>query len=95
MEQKVSEADRVLMILTPAYKHKADARKKGVGYESNLIGNELYRNHNTIKFIPVIRKGNKETSYPKYLGNRKGLMMDDDSKYDTNLAKLVEDLKLN
>ncbi|MEM6700870.1 MAG: toll/interleukin-1 receptor domain-containing protein, partial [Bacteroidota bacterium] len=33
MEQAVSKADYIVMILTPNYKTKSDQRLKGVGYE--------------------------------------------------------------
>ena len=95
MEQLVTKADRVLLILTPKYKEKADARKNGVGYESVLIGGELYKNQGTTKFIPVIRRGSKDESFPLYLGNRKGLMMTDDDKFEEGLAELIEDIKKN
>lgn len=95
MEIMVSKSDRVLMILTPMYKKKADARENGVGYESVLISDELYRNQSTIKFIPIIRKGTKYISYPNYMGNRLGLDMTDDTKFDTNLQRLVEDIRYN
>lgn len=95
MERMVSKSDRVLMILTPIYKKKADARENGVGYESVLISDELYRNQATIKFIPIIRKGTTATSYPKYIGNRLGLDMTDDNKFNAYFQRLVDDIKNN
>lgn len=92
MENMVSNSDRVLLILTPIYKHKADARENGVGYESVLISEELYRNQSSNKFIPIIRKGTMVTSYPKYIGNRLGLDMTDDNQFDTNFQRLVDDI---
>lgn len=93
MEQMISEADRVLLILTPKYKEKADARKNGVGYESVLISTELYHDQGSTKFIPVIRKGGVRDSYPLYLGTRKGLDMTDDNLFEEKFSELVEDLK--
>lgn len=95
MERMVSEADRVLLILTPTYKQKADNRENGVGYESVLISDELYANQGSVKFVPIIRKGTKMDSFPKYIGNRKGLSMIDDDEFEDNLKLLVEDLRLN
>lgn len=95
MEKMVSESDRVLLILTPTYKQKADNRENGVGYESVLISDELYKNQGSTKFIPIVRRGSKEKSYPRYLSNRKGLFMSDDSKFDENFLELVEDIKCN
>ncbi len=93
MEQLVEKADRVLLILTPKYKEKADNRQNGVGYESVLISGQLYQNQGTTKFIPIIRKGDVKECYPLYIGNRKGLDMRDDSCFEAQLNKLIEDLK--
>lgn len=95
MERMIAESDRVLLILTPTYKHKADARENGVGYESVLISDEVYQNQNSIKFVPIIRKGSKETSFPRYLGNRKGVVMTDDAMFDDNIHLLIDDLSNN
>lgn len=95
MEQMIKKADRVLLILTPTYKEKADHRENGVGYESVLISSELYKNQGTHKFIPIVRKGDFNDSYPLYLGSRKGMDMRDDSEFDTRLQELVEDIRNN
>lgn len=93
MESLIDDADKVLIIATPEYKKRADGRIKGVGYETTLITNDLISDQNRIKFIPIIRKGSKEESYPHYLGNRKGLDMKDDSKYKEALKELVDNLE--
>ena len=91
MEQAIAKSDKVLIIVTPQYKYKADNRTRGVGYETSLITEDLVTDQNRIKFIPVIRIGSKEESYPRYLGSRKGVDMTDDTKY----AAVFEDLKRN
>src|SRR4051812_23645739 len=40
MERAIEEADRVLMILTPAYARKANQRDGGVGYEQQIISSQ-------------------------------------------------------
>ena len=92
MEQAVATSDKVLIIATPEYKDRADNRKRGVGYETSLITDDLVNDQNRIKFIPIIRKGTKETSYPRYLGSRKGLHMTDDGGYEEQLEELVKNL---
>lgn len=92
MEQAVATSDKVLIIATPEYKDRADNRKRGVGYETSLITDDLVNDQNKIKFIPIIRKGTKETSYPRYLGSRKGLYMTDDGRYKEQLNELVKNL---
>lgn len=95
MERMVSESDRVLIILTPTYKLKADKRENGVGYESVLISDELFKDQNTIKFVPIIRKGAKKECYPLYLGNRKGVLMTDDNAFDDVVEELINDILEN
>ena len=92
MEQSVAESDKVLIIATPEYKDRADNRKRGVGYETSLITDDLVNDQNRVKFIPIIRKGTKETAYPRYLGSRKGLYMTDDAIYKEQFEELVRNL---
>lgn len=92
MEQIESKADKVLVIVTPEYKRRADERIRGVGYETKIISNNLISDQNQNKIIPIIRKGNKETSYPICLGNLKGLDMTDEGKYNKALQELIRNL---
>ena len=92
MESSIASSDKVLIIATPIYKKKADNRERGVGYETSLITDEIVTLQNQIKFIPLIKSGSKETSYPRYLGSRKGLDMTDDAKYQENLEILKRNL---
>lgn len=68
MERGVAEADKVLLILTPNYKVKADGRQGGVGMEYSMISQGMYamQNDNT-KFLPILREGSLETSAPTYV----------------------------
>lgn len=95
MEESVRDSDKVLLILTPEYKKRADNREAGAGFESTFISAELYRNADKIKYIPIVRKGDFKTSYPTYLGVRNGLDMTDDSKYEERLEILKKNLRLN
>lgn len=92
MERSVATSDKVLIIATPEYKDRADNRKRGVGYETSLITDDLVNDQNRVKFIPIIRKGTKETSFPRYLGSRKGLDMTDNDGYPEQLDELVRNL---
>ncbi len=94
MEQSVNDSDKVLLILTPLYKSKADARVAGAGYEAQLITAEIYNTHN-IKFIPIVRKGDFNQSYPLYLGSRNGLDMRDDTLFDIKIKTLIENLQVH
>ena len=92
MEQAIASSDKVLIITTPEYKRRADNRIRGVGYETSLITDDLVTDQNRIKFIPIIRKGTKESSYPRYLGTRKGADMTDDLKYTERLEEIKNNL---
>ena len=77
MEQSISDADYVLIICTPTYKEKSDARKGGVGYEGHIISAELLSGSNEKKFIPVIRKGTVTQSLPKCFLGKLGIDLTD------------------
>ena len=58
MESAIEKADKVLVILTPKYKVKAENRESGVGYETSMITQELFESPiSKVKFIPVLRVG--------------------------------------
>ena len=88
-----TNVDKVLIIATPEYKKRADNRERGVGYETSLITDDLIKDQNRIKFIPIIRIGSKDNSYPIYLGNRKGLYMREDNDYTQALNELIDNIR--
>ncbi|OIV40358.1 toll/interleukin-1 receptor domain-containing protein [Flavobacterium johnsoniae] len=91
MEQSIEKADKVLIILTPNYKTRAEERKKGVGYESTMITQEIFESDITkIKFLPILRIGTSETSSPKFLKSKVYQNMVDDKKYFEELLKLAK-----
>lgn len=93
MEQSVMNADYVLIICTPTYKEKSDARKGGVGYEGHIITGELFAKGNERKFIPVIRKGNVSEALPVSLAGKLAIDLKDGIHYDANFEDLVTTLK--
>ncbi|MBV9656935.1 MAG: TIR domain-containing protein [Verrucomicrobia bacterium] len=56
MERMVTDptVTHVLMICDRIYAEKADARKAGVGTESQIISQEVYRKVDQSKFIPIV-----------------------------------------
>lgn len=56
MEQMVNDptVHKVLLICNKEYAEKANARKGGVGIESTIVSEEIYRNAEQTKFIPVV-----------------------------------------
>lgn len=95
METSVRDSDKVILILTPEYKDRADGRKNGVGMETSMISAEIYGNQDKIKFIPIVRKGTFKTSYPTYLGMRNGLDMTKNENYAQNLEILKKNLRMD
>ena len=77
MEKAVNQAEKVLMIMTPNFKDKADNRIGGVGYEYSMITQEFYEKLDNEKFIPIRRKGNYDESAPKFLKSYMSVDSDD------------------
>jgi hypothetical protein len=96
MEQSVTDSSitNVLILLDENYEKKANARKGGVGTETQIISPEIYNKVQQEKFIPVVfeRGANGEVHKPTYL---KGLLHFDLSisgQYDDEYQRLVKRL---
>lgn len=72
MERGLKTADRVLVVCTPSYCKKANDGKGGVGYEKLIVTQDLMRNTQTDKFVPIIRVAESDptTVVPTCLGTR-------------------------
>ena len=57
MESSIDRADYVLVICTPNYARRSDARRGGVGYEQQIISGRIAFGLKDKRFIPVIRRG--------------------------------------
>lgn len=93
MEMAIADADYVLIICTPKYKEKADNRVGGVGYEGNIISNELYGKNNERKFIPVIRRGDYNSSLPIYCAGKNSADLSGNPYSAGEYCKLLSALK--
>jgi hypothetical protein len=89
MEQRVSEADFVIIVCTPSYAERANKRSGGVGYESMIITAELAEQITTTKFIPVLRNGTWESAMPMYLKSKWGLNLAGDPYDEQEYVKLL------
>lgn len=67
MERSVRESDYVLIICTPRYKARSDAREGGVGYEGDIMTGEVMNTQNQRKFIPILRRGEWLQAAPTWL----------------------------
>ncbi|PKG42516.1 toll/interleukin-1 receptor domain-containing protein [Psychroflexus sp. MES1-P1E] len=89
--EKAITADKILVILTPEYKKKADKREGGAGFEHSLISLELYKSDPIkTKVIPVIRNGTKDTSCPVFIETRVFHDMRDDKFFNSKFFELVK-----
>lgn len=79
MERMVTDPSikRVIAISDKAYAEKANARKGGVGTESTIISQEVYKKVDQNKFIPVVREvdENGEAYLPIFFKSRKYIDM--------------------
>jgi hypothetical protein len=70
METAVRENEHVLIVCTPKYKEKSDARKGGVGYEGDIMTAEVLNGQDARKFIPLLRQGEWKDVAPSWLAGR-------------------------
>jgi len=65
MDKAIAKAGKVLIVLTPEYKRKAEAKLDGVGFEYAAIERSLReRDSDKTKVIPLLRKGSADSSIP-------------------------------
>jgi len=67
MERAIRDNDYVIIVCTPRYKERSDARRGGVGYEGDIMTAEVFTRANHRKFIPVLRRGDWSESAPSWL----------------------------
>lgn len=67
MESSVRTSDAVLVICTPIFSGKSDARAGGVGYEGSVITAEILSGAARRKFIPLLRRGEWKEAAPSWL----------------------------
>lgn len=92
MTKGLENANKVLIIGTPAYKKKTQKKSGGAKFEDQVITIELYNNMDSSKFIPVLREGSFNDSFSGLIGLRIGFDMSDDAKYENELKNLVHAL---
>lgn len=87
--------DAVVIVCNSDYAKKADNRRGGVGYESELIINEIKNNPRQTKYIPVIieKDENGKMPLPKFLQGRYCIDLTMDTGYD-ELVKAIHDQSL-
>ncbi|OAI27730.1 toll/interleukin-1 receptor domain-containing protein [Methylomonas koyamae] len=95
MERNVRRCDRVLMICTESYVHKADEGKGGVGYEAMVVTGELVADLGTAKFVPLIRQDASPRVLPVSMSTRLYIDFSDDVSFEDSFDQLIRDLHSN
>ena len=94
MEKAIADNQFVLIICTPTYKRKSEAREGGVGYEGDIMTAEVMSSNNDRKFIPVLRTGSWSKSAPSWLSGKKYIDLSgspySQSSYDELLDTVFE-----
>jgi hypothetical protein len=89
--EKSMTADKILVLLTPNYKLKADDRKGGVGFEYSMISAEYYSSQaEKSKVIPILCNGNQKDSCPAFVKTKVFHDMTEKPYYDAKLYELIK-----
>ena len=96
MEKSVHDESitNVLILLDENYAAKADGRQGGVGTETQIISQEVYKEVDQNKFIPVVFKRSEkgEVCKPIYLQGRYHFDLSVEENYDEEYKNLVRTL---
>jgi hypothetical protein len=96
MERMVTDPDvsHVLIISDRKYAEKADARKAGVGTESQIISKEVYEKVAQSKFIPIVCESDDdgEPCLPTFLKSRIWINFSSPEMVNENWERLVRAL---
>jgi hypothetical protein len=93
MERAIADHAFVLIVCTPRYKTKSEAREGGVGYEGDIITGELLKSRNHRKFIPVLRSGDWSVSAPSWLAGKYYVDLREGERYDAQYEDLLSTLR--
>ena len=96
MESSIDRADFVLVICTPNYAQRSNARRGGVGFEQQIISGRMLLGLKNKSFIPIVRKGNflpgKNCAVPTHLTGLFSLKMNGRGFHNDEFTQLVQAL---
>jgi hypothetical protein len=92
MERAIRENQFVVIICTPRYKQRSDAREGGVGYEGDIMTSELMASQNNRKLIPVLRSGPWSQAAPSWLLGKYHVNLSGDPYSERDYEDLVRTL---
>ncbi len=93
MELMVTDPDvtHVVLVCDKGYAEKADGRKKGVGAESQIVSQKIYKKVEQSKFIPVVCQFSEdnEPCLPTFLRSRIWIDFSSPEKVNENWERLL------
>lgn len=93
VENSLRKCHRILIILTPNYKKKAEMRLGGVGQEYSIINTELIKDiANNIRVIPVLKEGNQNISIPDFLQQYLYINFTNIDVFNQNYEELIREI---
>jgi len=92
MERAIRDNEFVVIICTPRYKRRSDAREGGVGYEGDIMTAEVMSSQNHRKFIPVLRSGSWPEAAPSWLLGKYYINLTGDPYSERDYGDLVRTL---
>lgn len=96
MEQMVNNSDvnKVLLISNKDYAEKANQKRGGVGVESLIVSDEIYRQVKQEKFIPVLMEYDEygKEYLPIFCKSRIYINFSDESNFENEYEKLVRNI---
>jgi len=92
MEQGLTGSNRVIAVCSDTYIEKANAGKRGVGYEKKIMTADLMKDAVSDHIVPVIRGAVSEPPVPTFLSGARYVDFRDDVRWDAAYQVLVWDL---
>jgi hypothetical protein len=92
MESAIRENQFVVIVCTPRYKRRGDAREGGVGYEGDIMTAEVMMSQKDRKFIPVLRSGTWSEAAPSWLQGKYYINLTGEPYSERNYEELVRTL---
>lgn len=92
MEKGIKQSDFVLIICSKRYKANTDTRIGGSGYEAMLMSDEILKNTDRDRFIPILLNEKDKDNIPNFLKGKlwTALYYKQDSKnYDFEIKNLL------
>jgi len=92
MASSLRDADRVLVICTENYAHRANTLVGGVGFESMIVSGELMSSVGSSKFIPILKQESRPPVLPTVLNGRYFYNLSDGEQFQRELSALIREL---